>query len=63
MKDLSKDFIIDRIFDWFYYEDCRLGLWCLMPLSTIVQLYRGSKFSEILSNMILNIHGMVDPNA
>jgi len=34
-----------------------------MPLSTIVQLYRGGQFSEILSNMTLNIHGMVDPNA
>ena len=26
-----------KLFDWF-------GLWCLMSLSTILQLYRGSQF-------------------
>ena len=27
----------DEIYGWF-------GLWCLMPLSTILQLYHGSRF-------------------
>ena len=38
----------------------RIGLWCLMPLSTIFQLYRGIPYSkwdfwEIISQMIRNL--------
>jgi hypothetical protein len=33
-----------------------LGLWCLMPLSTISQLYRGSQINNLLINNDHTLH-------
>ena len=48
-----------------FYSIVRLVLWCLTPLSTIVQLYRGSKFHFYItiSYSIFNSRKWVDTSA
>jgi hypothetical protein len=36
--------VIKSLYFIYLYPIVGLGLWCLMPLSTILQLYRGSQF-------------------
>ena len=40
----------------FYNYKLGLGLWCLMPLSTIFQLYRGIEFYWWRKPEALNLH-------
>jgi hypothetical protein len=52
-------FIVFYVCLWLYYK---LGLWCLMPLSTIFQLHRGSWIYNYLFNQCISPTNVVSSN-